>query len=880
MSWITDLLRRRRIDRDLAEEIRQHLDEKADELAAGGMPREEALQAARREFGNPTLIEEDSRAVWRWTAVEALAADLRYAARQLRRSPSFTLATVLTLALGIGANTAVFSVVNAVVLLPLPFPEPDRLVAVESIDIRGGPHPTSLSYPTFFDFRARSRGFEHLVSYRDNQFTLSGFGAPLQVPGAIVSWNLFPLLKVQPALGRGFLPSEEQRGERVVVLSYELWQGRFGGDPSIVGRAIAVDRLPHTVVGIAPAGFNFPVGRRRVQIWTTLARDAASATVNPITEQRGARLLQAIARLKPGVSLAEAHAQLDGVAAGMVREYPDVYKNLPRTSVRPELERMVGDTRWALFVLFAAVTLVLLIACANVANLLLARTAEREREFAVRLAIGAGRARVVRQLLSENLLVALLGAGAGILVAFAALSAARPLAGESIPRIELASIDTRVLAFSVVIALLTAFLFSVPSALRVAGARLDRGREAGARGSTDANDGFRGALVVVQVALGLTLLSAAGLLLAAFLEVARRDPGCAPEGVLTFQISLPDNPYRDEKQAAFYESLLERLAQVPGVISVAGGVPLPLTGQQMQISFDIEERPAPPPARPSSDMAIVTPGFFKTIGAPLLRGRDFDARDTEDAPPVLIVNQAFADKFFPGEDAVGKRIVPGANSRRNQSMKREIVGVVGNVRQSPLGAEPEPIYYFPYRQLTWMPPATVVRAAIPPHALESSVRAVVASLDKEVPVYEIHTLDEVLWSGVAKPRFLGFLLGSFAAIALALTMVGLYGVLAYSVARRTREIGIRVALGATRGTIFGLVVRRAMLLVGIGIALGLGGAVAGERLLSRMLYGVGPRTPLLVSAACVLIALTAALAASLPARRAASTEPVEALRME
>ena len=421
MNWIGNLLRRRQLDDDLAEEIRLHIQERTDELVAAGAPPQEAAFAARREFGNATLIEELGREVWRWQAVESLFFDARFAARQLRRSPSFTLAVILTLALGIGANTAVFSVVNAVILRPLPFPEPDRLAALESMDVRGTPHPTNLSYPTFFDFRRQNRVFDHVVSYRDDEFTLTGAGDARHLYGQIVSWDLFPMLRVQPELGRGFLPEEEKPGERVAILSHRLWKDQFGGNPAVVGSTITLDSEVYTVAGVAPAGFNFPVRSRQVQIWTTLARDASSSTVTPITEQRGARLLDATARLKPGVTIAQAHAQMDAVAAALAKQYPDQSKNTPATYVRPELERTVGDTREAMLILLAAVALVLMIACANVANLLLARTAEREREFAVRIAIGAGRGRVVRQLVAENLWFAFLGCAAGVTLASGAI---------------------------------------------------------------------------------------------------------------------------------------------------------------------------------------------------------------------------------------------------------------------------------------------------------------------------------------------------------------------------------------------------------------------------------------------------------------------------
>lgn len=882
MSWMRLVFGRRRLNQDIAAEIEQHLEEKVDELVARGFTRDEALAAARREFGNVTLIEEKSRDVWRWAWLESLLADVRYAARQLRRSPAFTLAGVLTLALGIGANTAVFSVINAVMLRPLPFRDAGRLVALESRSTRGGiPRPTEFSYPNFFDFRKQNRVFEHMVCYREDEPTLTGFGPPAHLVGEIVSWDLFPLLQVQPMLGRGFLPRDEQAGERVAVISHELWTSRFGGDQSVAGRTISIDKQRYTVVGVAPAGFNFPVGSRQVQVWTTLARDAASPTVEPMTAQRGARMLQVTARLKPGASLAEAHAQMDTIAAALAREYPNENKNVASTYVRPELERMVGDTRQPMLILLGAVGFVLLIACANVANLLLARTAEREREFSVRLSIGAGRARIVRQLLTENLLLALIGSAAGLVIAVGCTRIALPMvAGAGIPRIDESGVDGRVLVFAVALALLTGMLSGVPAAVRIARMAFYAGLKEGARTSTDTNDRLRGALVVAQIALGLVLLSGAALLGASFVHLMQRDVGFRPDHLLTFNISLPEANYPEAQQVDFHARLRERLAAVPGVVSVGAGSPLPLTGHQITISFDIQERPAAPPERPVADMAIVAPGYFRTLNTPLLRGRDFTERDDETSPPVLIVNQAFAEKYFPGENALGKRIESGAISRSGRRGMREIVGVVGNAKQAPLTAEADPIYYLPYRQLAWFPPSILVRSSVPPLALESAVREVVASLDKEVPVYEVRTLDAMRSFGLSGPRFLALLLGSFSGIALLLMAVGLYGVLAYSVTRRTREIGVRVALGADAANILGMVLRRAMLLVAAGIALGLAGAFAGDRLLRSVLYGATPREPVLLALTCAVVAGTAVFAAYLPARRAASIQPMQALRSE
>ena len=880
MNWLTQLLSRRQIHSDLSDEIRQHIEERTEAFIAEGMSREDAILVARREFGNVTLFEECSHDIWRWSLVENFLADLGYALRQLRKAPAFTATAVLTLALGIGANTAVFSVVNAVILHPLPYPEPDRLVSVQSRDIRGTPHPRTLSYPDFFDFRKYNRVFDYVVCYRDRDFALSGTSMPVSLSGEVVSANLFSLLKMQPALGRGFLREEEKAGQRVAVLSYRLWKEQFSGDRDIVGRTIKLDSQTYTVIGVMQDGFVFPVDNTKVSLWVTLARDAGPDTTSPVTAQRGARLLRAIARLKQGVSVEAAHAQLDTVAAALAKQYPDDDKNVASTYVRPELERLTGDTRRPLLILLGAVGLVLLIACGNIASLLLARTTEREREYAIRAAIGASRGRVVRQLLAESLVLAAIGCAGGVMVAVGSVNLLLPLAGDSIPRIRETAVDGNVLGFSVMLVLLTSLLFSIAPALRLARSELAGPLKEGSRGSVRGSDRLRNGLVVAQITLGLVLLSGAALLIASFLHLLRRDPGFQPEHVLTFSISVPEARYPDEKQVEFSNRLLERLRTLPGVASVAEGMPLPLTGNQMAVSFGIEERPAAKYNRPHSDIAIVTPDYFRTLGIPLLEGRIFTERDDSKAPPVVIVNRAFAEKFFPGESVLGKRIQPGASASDGDAPMEPIVGVVGNARQSALESVSEPIYYLAYQQLPWNVPPIVLKTSVPPAAMESAVRSAVASIDKEVPIHDAQPMADLLTSGIARPRLQMMLLASFAAIALLLTLVGLYGVLSYSVLKRTREIGVRVALGASRKMVLGMVLKQAMILVATGVGLGLAGSFAGGQILTNMLYGVSPRNPVLLAIACCAIIGTAALAAFLPAQRAASIDPMQALRNE
>ena len=542
---------------------------------------------------------------------------------------------------------------------------------------------------------------------------------------------------------------------------------------------------------------------------------------------------------------------------------------------------MVGDSRTPLLILLGAVGLVLLIACANIANLLLARTANREQEMAVRAAMGASRGRVVRQLLTESLLLAILGGAAGTLLAEYALGVVLPLGGRSIPRLAQTSVDPQVLGFSLLLTFLTSVFFGLAPALHASKVDFASTLKEGSRGSTSKHDRIRSALVIAQVTLGLVLVTGAGLLMASFLNLERSDLGLKADHLLTFWFSLPEPQYNAAQEVAFYDQLLERMRALPGVESAAGVWPIPLGGDNPAVSFNIEERPAAPADWPIARMAITTPGYFSTAGIPLLKGRMFNEYDDLKAQRVLIVNKAFADKFFPGEDVIGKGITPGATGPgESKESLHEIVGLVGNAKLFAADAKPQPIYYFPYKQLAWQPPVVMLRTTVPPRTLESAVGKEMGALDPMVPVFQIRTMEELLSTQVTEPRFHTVLLGCFAGVALLLTMVGLSGVMAYSVTRRTREIGVRIALGASRSTVLAMVLRQALVLLAAGLALGLAASLAADRLLQSMLFGISSVNPAVLGLSGLLVALTGLLAAYLPARRATKVDPMVALRYE
>jgi predicted permease len=813
-----------------------------------------------------------------------LQQDLRFGIRQIVKAPRFSIAIILTIALGIGATTSIFSLVNAVLLRPLPFADPDRLVAAGPVDDRRPDEAYSvgsMSYPDFFDWRAKSHSFSGLAESRDSTFTLTGTGEPRHLDGMVVSADFFKVLGVEPALGRGTVMDDEKPETHVVVLSHQLWSSVFGSDPAIIGRAVTLDDKSYTVIGVMPSGFEFPIQTPAPQLWTSLGDDAYDPTGGqPMTAQRGLHMLALVGRLRPGVSRQQATADLSVIARNLAAQYPDDNSHRVSAKVIPQIEALVGDTRSALRTLFAAVVLMLLVACANVAGLLLARASRRRAEIAVRSAMGASRGQIVRQFLAESVLLSMAGGVLGIFIAVALLHGAPQLLPSDLPRSASITIDSTVLAFSLAVSFVTGLLFGVIPALRTAHVDPSVALRDGMRTATTGRGQHRlhDALVIAQTAVGLVLLIGAGLLIRSFVRVMQVDPGFDRHNVLTGSLALRDNRYPHDKQIEFYQDLLPRLRALPGVVSVSAGWPTPLSSSGIGVSFDIEERPQPEGERAVSRASIIEPGYFQTLRIPLIRGREFQDTDTTKSNAVVVVNQAFANKYFPGEDPIGKRITPGLDDGVVVDVKHEVVGIVGNVKVGQLTREMVPEMYLPYSQAVILSPKLVMRTASDPVALISAVRAQVAQIDKNLPLYEVRTMDDAFSRSAAQQRFQALLVSAFAVISLLLCAIGLYGLLSYLVAQRTLEIGVRMALGAPRQSVLTMVLRRGMILATIGVVLGITASVALTNFLKGMLFGTRPLDPLtfvIVSAVLLLVCL---LTSSGPAHRAASLDPVKTLR--
>ena len=802
--------------------------------------------------------------------------DVRYGLRILTKHSGFTAAAVLTLALGIGANTAIFSLVDGVLLKPLPFEAPDRLLTVWEMNTEDG-GLMSVAPPNFQDWRDQNTVFEDVVAFYRDDFTLTGDGDPEQIEGAHVSAGTFRMLGVAPALGRELLPEEDQTGGPLaVVLSHPLWQRRYGGSTEILGTAVGVDGADYTVVGVMPRGFSYPPPISREGTAAPVAAELWTALEISAGQGRGAHFMRAIARLEPGVSIDQASAEMSALAAGIAEMNPNTNR-FRGVALVPLADQITGDIQSALLLLLAAVGFVLLIACTNVANLILAREMSRQKEIATRAALGAGRIRLARQLITENLLLSLFGGLTGLVLAYGAIGFLISISPENIPRLAEVSVDIRMVVATLAISLVTGLLFGLVPAVRMSNPNLFhwlRGRS-----ESSSSHGLQNALVVGEVALSLILLVGAGLLFKSFLNLRTIDPGFSSEDTLTFRLSLPASRYGERYQRVqFGQALAERLDALQAVRSVGFADSIPLADDRQGTEFHVEGTPPAPLGRePVVNFTFISSGYFPAMGMGLLRGRDFTGQDTDESARVAIIDQSLAKRFFADENPVGQRINLGFGG---PNIYREVVGVVSDVQHEELGGEASFNAYVPILQVNWPLPMVFALRTATPSSLVPEVREVVRSMDPQLPIYDVGSLAEIVSDSVARPRFSAILLGSFAAGALLLAAVGIYGVISFSVRQRVQEIGIRVAMGAEPGDILKLVVFRGMGLVLIGIGVGLAGALGLTRFLSSQLFGVGSADPLTFGAITLLLSFTAFLACYVPARRATRVDPVEALHAE
>jgi predicted permease len=813
--------------------------------------------------------------------------DMRFALRQLRKSTGFTVMATLTLALGIGAATAVFSLVDAVLLKPLPFPQPQRIVALDTLEReRGsvsGPAtlPSETSYPNFFDWRERAKSFESMASWQGNSFNLAVADGPSKrIDGTVVSADFFRVLGVKPALGRDFLRSEEQAGNRSVIISHGLWQSAFNLSGSAVGQTIRLSDETYTVVGVMSASFQFP-NAPDASVWVTPS--LAQEGKNPSGQQRGWNQLEVIGRLAPGVSIKQASAEMQTIQQALAAQYPDDDKSETAVSVKSELEDLVGDVQRPINILFASVCFLLLIACANVAGLLLTRTSARRSELALRSALGATRPQIVRQLLIESLSISLLGGAFGFALAALALHVAPQLLPNDLPRLNELSLNPRVFLFSLAASLFTGILFGVFPAWRAS--RLDPALALNdtTRSSTASRSQNRlhSALVIGETALGLVLLIGAGLLIRSFDKLLSVDPGFNKDHLITFHVGMAQKRYPGERLLQFTQRLQAQLAALPGVRQATYGYPMPLTGSDMNITFSIDGRPTPPGEEPAARVSVVSSNFFQALQMPLRRGRFFtSAEDQPASAPAVIVNQAFADRFFPGEDALGKRIASdlAALSSDGKPQTQEIVGIVGNVVRNSLNEQPTPEYFLPFAQASVGPPIFALRVSGDPANYVDAVRASVARLDPSVPVYAVRT--NLLARSTAQQKFQTILISGFAIIALVLSAIGLYAVLSYMVAQRTMELGLRLALGAQRGNILELILRRGLMLSIAGLAIGLCATALLTRFLATLLFATKALDAGTFVGMALLLFVISAISSLVPAYRASRLDPIDTLRQQ
>ncbi|MPY90486.1 MAG: FtsX-like permease family protein [Luteitalea sp.] len=878
------LFRKATIEEELDEELSYHLEREIQRHIACGMSPDEARAAVRRGFGNVEALKEESRDARGTRLLEDLGQDVRYVIRTLRKSPGFTTAAVLTLALGIGMTTAIFSIVHGVLLRSLPFNEPDRLVMLHTVIEDQEQGDDLLSRPNFMSLREEQmRSFHEISPFEAFGAALVGVGEARRLEGAAVGASFFELLRARPVLGRTFRHEENEPGsERVAVLSHVLWRQHFGGNPGVIGRTILLDGTSHTVIGVMPPGFDFPSER---DLWVPQLYERENYWSSAITEGRkNNRGLPVLARLRAGVTLEAARAELRALGRRLEERFPETNAGV-RFTARPLHENLVGDVRTPLLLLLGAVGLVLFIACANVAGLLLARAAGRREEVAVRAALGARRGRIVRQLVTESLVLGLGGGVLGLMLAFWATDRLVTMWPEELPRLEAIRVDGTVLAFAFGIAIVASVLAGLLPAGRAASDGLAATLQSGGRSGLGSQRGqrFRSALVVGQLALAVVLLAGAGLLLESCVRLTSVDPGFRTERILSFRLNLPEGGYGSNEQVRrFFGQLLERVEAHPDVRSagVISRLPIGQTGA-FRSRFHIEGQTLAGEEEPSIGARVINPEYLQTMGVPVLRGRSMSQRDSAGSPPIVLINEAAAERFFPSVDPIGRRLVGFSwDPIENAADAFTIVGVVADVRSLGLEREPEPEAYFAHAQVPLDGMFVIVRTAADPLGLAGTIRRELRSLDSNLPIPEFRTFEQVVADSVSRPRFFTTLLSLFSAVALVLAAVGIFGLLSFAVAQRTHEIGIRIALGASPRTLVETVVREALVLVVIGLGVGTGGALALTRLLESQLFDVSATDPVTFAGVVLVLGATALLASLVPAWRAATVDPLVALRTE
>jgi putative ABC transport system permease protein len=885
MMWLKQLFSRRRLYNELSQEIQEHLDEKVEELVASGMSRKEAAAVARREFGNVTLLEEDSHEVWRWPSIENLVLDVRFGARTLRRNPGFAAVAAVTLALGIGANTAIFSVIEAVFLRSLPYKNPSRLVVFTDAE---EPQSGGILYKDFQACKSHSRSFESIAAYyRDTGFsrvTLTTSGEPESVQGAFVSADFFPTLSISPLLGRTFTSEEELREEHVVILSNGLWLRRFAGSPEALGKNLQIDGIESKIIGVMPATFQFP--NKDQQFWAPIStnrywRDPGLTTkIDPRNTRFFFGRWQAIGRLKDQVRLQQARTEIDTVFARIAQSDPD--KNRGPVALVPLAVNLGANTRLALLVLLGAVVFVLLIACSNIANLVLARGASRNREMAVRTALGAGRIRLTQQLFTENALLALLAGCLGLILASLGVHALVAFGPPDIPRLDEARVDGRVLAFTLGVSLFAAIIFGLIPAWKISQSDPNESLKSGGRGASGSPvlRRTRNVLVVTEFALAVVLLTGAGLLVRSFLAVQAVELGFHPERLLTMRLTLPAG-VPDTRRMAVHDQVLQRVAALPRVKAVGAISGLFELGETRNLGLRaIEGRsPEPPEHWTPLTWTSISGGYLQAMGTPLLRGRYFSEQDGADSPLVALVDEHMAQRYWPGEDPLGKRF-KGQDSRGHNDDWLTVIGVVQDMRRNGLERQPVPHVFEWYKQSGSVPRDLVVRTAGDPRMVASTLRSMVRGLDQDAILSSVTTMEQQLSDQLSSRRFQTSLLGLFSVMALILASVGIYALMHYSVSQRTNEMGVRIALGAQRGDIMGLVIREGGQLAIAGIGIGVAAALALTRLMSILLFGVDVNDPVTFGGVAVLLVAIALFACYIPAQKAMRVDPMVALRYE